>query len=87
MMLLALFVLASGPSSAEPWGPWSASADAPVVLSAADHGHEGPRPAEPQVSSIAATPFRWLVTFYQKVISPVDGAYKPGFVGMPGITA
>ena len=77
MMLLALLVLVPGPSSAEPWGPWSASADAPVVLSAADRGRERPHPAEPKVSSIAATPFLWLVTFYQKVISPVDGDRCP----------
>lgn len=74
--LILIFVFAQT-AHAEPWGPWSKSSDAPVILSAADrepaHRDKLEQPAHP----VAATPFLWLLTFYQKVIGPVNSGRCP----------
>ena len=62
---------------AESWGPWSTSHDAPAALSQADREPERGTQPEGTTSSIAAVPFFWLLTFYQKVIGPVNGGRCP----------
>lgn len=71
--IAALAVSIPSPSSAAPWGPWSANSDAPAFLAPGDR--ETPRAGDREEPdhSIAATPFLWLLSFYQKTISPVDG--------------
>ena len=72
-----LFVLLAGTAQAEPWGPWSTSPDAPASLSLSERGPEvGAQPEQPS-DSIAATPFFWLLTFYQKVIGRVNSGRCP----------
>ncbi len=62
---------------AESWGPWSTSHDAPVLLTKADRGPGRRIQQEEAPRSIAAVPFLWLLTFYQKVIGPVNGGRCP----------
>lgn len=66
-------VIAASPACAGTWGPWSVNGDAPAFLTAADK--EAPAAGSPaeREESVAATPFLWLLSFYQKTISPVDG--------------
>jgi putative component of membrane protein insertase Oxa1/YidC/SpoIIIJ protein YidD len=72
-----LFILVlAGSAHAESWGPWSASPDAPVNLSPSERGPEIRR-TEQTSPGIAATPFLWLLTFYQKVIGPVNSGRCP----------
>jgi putative membrane protein insertion efficiency factor len=59
------------------WGPWSTTADAPVILSPADREPAHRAQPEQPTTSIAATPFLWLIIFYQKVIGPVNSGRCP----------
>ena len=73
-----LFVLVlARPAHAGPWGPWSTSPDAPANLSLSERGPESRGQPEQPSHSITATPFLWLLTFYQKVIGPVNGGRCP----------
>jgi putative component of membrane protein insertase Oxa1/YidC/SpoIIIJ protein YidD len=76
-ILLFVLVLATT-AQAGPWGgPWSTSPDAPANLSPSEREPEGrDRPEQPS-DSIAATPFFWLLTFYQKVVGRVNNGRCP----------
>lgn len=77
--LLAIVLVLTVPagSRAEPWGPWSVSADAAVMLTPADREPSLRARPEAEEHSIAATPFLWLLRFYQTAISPLDGNRCP----------
>jgi len=79
MLLTIVFILLLTPRVAmcEAWGPWSQSQNAPTVPIAADHGPSSPASPEPAGHGILSTPFVWLITFYQKIISPIDGDRCP----------
>jgi putative component of membrane protein insertase Oxa1/YidC/SpoIIIJ protein YidD len=64
-------------AAADPWGPWSASSDAPVMVMKADRRSAGSSPADPAVAGVAATPFLWLLSFYQTTIGPVNSGRCP----------
>jgi len=74
-ILILIFVFAQT-ARAEPWGPWSKSSDIPVILSPADREPIRDKSEQP-VHPVAATPFLWLLTFYQKVIGPVNSGRCP----------
>jgi hypothetical protein len=73
--IFVLFILILIPlqsSAAEmPWGPWSESDDAPVLMMKADRRTAPADPASKPVPSVAATPFLWLLSFYQNAVGPV----------------
>jgi len=74
MFSLLVFLFLTAPAkavSAETWGPWSVSDDAPVLMMKADRRTAPTDPASKPVTSVAATPFLWLLTFYQKTVGPV----------------
>jgi putative membrane protein insertion efficiency factor len=76
LSVLILILAFTQTAHAEPWGPWSKSPDAPVILSPADREpirDKSEQPAHP----VAATPFLWLLAFYQNVISPVNSGRCP----------
>lgn len=77
--VVTLFWAVLSPASAfpDPWGPWSAKDDAPVIATAADREAPFAPPREPQVQPIAATPFLWSIRFYQRYITHVDGDRCP----------
>lgn len=79
--ILVLFILILMPlqsSAAEmPWGPWSVSDDAPVLMLKADRRTAPTDSASKPVPSVAATPFLWLLSFYQKTIGPVVSGRCP----------
>jgi len=60
----------------EPWGPWSVSDDAPALVMKADRATSVVQPGRPE-ASIAATPFLWLLSFYQTTIGPVVSGRCP----------
>jgi len=62
---------------AETWGPWSVSDDAPVMVTKADRMTAPVDPASKPVPTVAATPFLWLLSFYQKTIGPVVSGRCP----------
>jgi putative component of membrane protein insertase Oxa1/YidC/SpoIIIJ protein YidD len=70
------FVLSAQTVQAEPWGPWSASTEAPVLMMKADRATPVNGSERPE-RSIAATPFLWLLSFYQKTIGPVVSGRCP----------
>ena len=73
-IFLLVLVLAQA-AHAGSWGPWSTSQEAPVISLPADRE---PRQGNPDQShSIAATPFLWLLTFYQKVVNRVINGRCP----------
>ena len=77
LLAVVLFLTAAADAAAEPWGPWSVSTDSAVLLTPADrepslHAHR-----DSAEHSVAATPFLWLLRFYQTVISPLDGNRCP----------
>ncbi len=74
---IVLLLLFAQTACAESWGPWSVSAQAPAILSAADKELSHRAQPEQPTHRIAATPFLWLLTFYQKVIGPVNGGRCP----------
>jgi putative component of membrane protein insertase Oxa1/YidC/SpoIIIJ protein YidD len=64
-------------SAGEPsWGPWSASDDAPAMAMTADRAAPAERTDRPG-TSVAATPFLWLLSFYQTTIGPVNSGRCP----------
>lgn len=77
LQVLVLVVVLPLPLRAEPWGPWSVSAEAPALYAPADRDTPTSSPQEPQVQPIAATPFLWSIRFYQKFITHVDGDRCP----------
>lgn len=76
-ILVAVFILPTTAAQALPWGPWSATSDAPAFTTTADTELSPSKQAGPTESSIAGTPFVWLVKLYQKYISPIDGDRCP----------
>ncbi len=65
-------------ASSEPWGPWSTSPAAPVMgfpeeRAPASHTHLEDQPSE----RVSATPFLWLIKFYQKAIGRVNAGRCP----------
>jgi hypothetical protein len=62
---------------ADPWGPWSASDDAPAFTAKADRKTASPLPQDRPERTIAATPFLWLLSFYQKTVGPVVSGRCP----------
>jgi hypothetical protein len=75
-----IFLLLAAPAkavSADPWGPWSVSEDAPAMLTQPDRKVPSPGPLERPERTIAATPFLWMLTFYQKTIGPVVSGRCP----------
>ena len=70
VITLVLALPASGAGNGV-WGPWSVSDDAPVLLMKADRRTAPTEPASKPVPSVAATPFLWLLSFYQNVVGPV----------------
>lgn len=79
VVLALLFCANSVPVSAgEPsWGPWSISDDAPVLMMKADRATSARDSTAQPSSSIAATPFLWMLTFYQKTVGPVVSGRCP----------
>lgn len=75
--ITAAVLLLAQAAHAGPWGPWSTSPDAPTILSPADIAAAPRTRPEQQPTSIAATPFLWLLAFYQKGIGPVTGGRCP----------
>ncbi|HYA85653.1 MAG TPA: membrane protein insertion efficiency factor YidD [Nitrospirota bacterium] len=70
LSILLIFLLAQS-APAESWGPWSTSPEAPVVSQPEDL-NSGHRDHPELISqSISATPFLWLITFYQKTINRI----------------
>lgn len=61
----------------DPWGPWSTSDDAPVIAMPADRRTASAAETGRPVRSVAATPFLWMLTFYQKGIGPVVSGRCP----------
>jgi len=72
-LALVLFISICGPASADPWGPWSTSPDAPTIRNADDRSIGAKVIDEPAVPSVAAAPFLWTLRFYQSYITQVDG--------------
>jgi uncharacterized protein len=70
-ILVIIFILALAQTgSAESWGPWSNNSNAPA-FSLPEDRQSTSNNSEVQ-HSIAATPFLWLVSFYQKTIGYVN---------------
>ena len=69
--------LPASASGNDPWGPWSASDDAPVIAVPADRRTVSPAEAERPAGSIASTPFLWMLSFYQRTIGPVVSGRCP----------
>ncbi len=76
-IIVAVFILSIAAAQAQPWGPWSTGGDAPALTTAADAELSPSKQTSPPEHSIVGTPFVWLVKFYQKYISPVDGDRCP----------
>jgi len=77
--IIFLLLLPLQASAAETWGPWSVSDDAPVMVTKTDR-MTAPVPADltaRPVPGVAATPFLWLLSFYQKTIGPVVSGRCP----------
>lgn len=74
-ILFGLLVLIqfSQMASASSWGPWSTSQDAPAMRSVVDRSQSVRTADDPAVPSVAATPFLWLLRFYQTSITQIDG--------------
>ncbi len=77
LIIGVVFILSATAAQAQQWGPWSAGGDAPALTTAADTELSPSKQTSPTEYSIAGTPFIWLVKFYQKFISPVDGDRCP----------
>ena len=75
-VFVPLILFFAAPAQADDWGPWSASTDAPVLLTSADRAAPV-RPGREEPPSIAATPFLWMLGFYQNVIGPVNSGRCP----------
>lgn len=76
LILLLLILLPAAASAADlPWGPWSVNDDAPVLMMKADR--RTARPVEKPAPTVAATPFLWLLSFYQTAIGPTVSGRCP----------
>jgi len=71
VLIAAAFFVATTAAHAD---PWSNSSDAPVLVNNADRKISFPESPD---TSIAATPFIWMLKFYQNFISPLDGDRCP----------
>jgi uncharacterized protein len=67
--ILYIFIIAQT-VQAESWGPWSNNRNTPALSLPEDRQSTSDHSGEQH--SIAATPFIWLVTFYQKTIGYVN---------------
>jgi putative membrane protein insertion efficiency factor len=74
---IVLLFSAASEAGAGPWGPWSVSSDAPVLLKAADREAVSPVKLSRQEVAITAVPFIWMLKLYQGLISPLDGDRCP----------
>ncbi len=72
LSILILVPVFAHPAHAGSWGPWSTSPDAPALVLSADREPARRDQAETRSPGIAATPFLWLLTFYQKAVGPVN---------------
>jgi uncharacterized protein len=70
------FIISVANVHAGPWGPWSVSEDVPVLAMKADRATPV-APRERPEASIAATPFLWMLSFYQKTVGPVVSGRCP----------
>jgi hypothetical protein len=77
LSVIVVVALSAQTAHAEPWGPWSSSTDAPVLMMKADRATPAIVSPEPPSSSIAATPFLWLLSFYQRTVGPVVSGRCP----------
>jgi len=80
MFFFLVFLFLTAPAKAvpaDPWGPWSVSEDAPAVATKADRKTASPALLERPDRTIAATPFLWMLTFYQKTVGPVVSGRCP----------
>lgn len=78
LIVIVLFFPAGASAAAnDPWGPWSVSEDAPALLTQADRKAAPLGPQERPERTIAATPFLWMLTFYQKTVGPVVSGRCP----------
>lgn len=75
--ILLLVLIFAQAAYAEPWGPWSTSSDAPAILAPADRESVNFSKPEKRPDSIAATPFFWLLTFYQKFLGRANRGRCP----------
>jgi hypothetical protein len=73
---LALPVPASAAAN-DPWGPWSISEEAPAIAMSADRRTAAAEKPERPEGTIAATPFLWMLSFYQKTVGPVVSGRCP----------
>ena len=76
-VVFIFFIMPVAKSHADPWGPWSISDDGPVMTTAADRRTAPSVKPERPESSIAATPFLWLLSFYQGTVGPVASGRCP----------
>ncbi len=76
LLMVVLMTLPAGRAMAGDWGPWSANSSAPALFSRADR-YTGAPDRHNRIHPIAATPFLWLVRFYQATITHVDGDRCP----------
>ncbi len=76
LLIMLLFSFPATSNAAEPWGPWSTSRDAPALSMPADRAASRVK-IEPPVPSVAATPFLWLLSFYQKLLGPAVSGRCP----------
>jgi uncharacterized protein len=76
LLITAILLLPVPVSSAGTWGPWSVSEDAPVLVMKSDRATPA-APRERSEASIVATPFLWLLSFYQKTVGPVVSGRCP----------
>jgi putative membrane protein insertion efficiency factor len=77
LVIGALVIPATQSAAGDPWGPWSVSDDAPVMLRKADRASRFRDPADHPVPSVAAAPFLAMLAFYQKAIGPVVSGRCP----------
>ncbi len=77
LCVFACVSLSAATAQAGEWGPWSTNSDAPVLLTRADKEAPKVKQRTGAESSMAATPFIWLLKIYQNFISPVKGDRCP----------
>jgi hypothetical protein len=77
LCVIILFLSAGASAANDPWGPWSVSEDAPNIPTKSDRKAATLEPLERPDRTISATPFLWMLTFYQKTIGPVVSGRCP----------